>query len=171
MSKTHWKALADTSQYLGKQHFGPDEKKDVTIESVEEQTVENHAKRTKDVKAIMFFVEKDVRPWIVNKTNRSKIAELLESPYIEDWAGKRITLFVDPKVPNNFDPSNPGAVRVWPVLPKEDHIVCENCGVVIEPHGDYSVNKIVTRSRARWNKSLCWDCSIAKLNTEKEAEA
>lgn len=161
MSKTHWKALADTSQYLGKQHFGPDEKKDVTIESVEEQVVENHAKRTKDVKAIMYFAEADVRPWIVNKTNRGKIAELLDSPYIEDWTGKKITLFVDPKVPNNFDPSNPGAVRVWSTLP-ETSVICENCGIVIEPHGDYSVNKIVTLSRSKYGASLCWDCAKAR---------
>lgn len=169
MSKTHWKSLADTSQYLGKQHFGPDEKKDVTIEVVEEQIVENHAKRTKDVKAVIHFVEPDVRPLIANKTNRSAIAELLGSPFVEDWAGKTITLWVDPKVPNNFDPANPGAVRVWPKLP-ETSVICENCGVQIEPREGYSVNKIVTRSRARWGKSLCWDCSIAKLNTESEAE-
>ena len=165
MSKTHWKALADTSQYLGKQHFGPDEKKDVTIESVEEQTVENHAKRTKEVKAIMHFVEPDVRPWIVNKTNRGKIAELLDSPFIEDWYGKRITLWVDPKVPNNFDPSNPGAVRVWPTLP-ETSVICENCGIVIEPHGNYSANKIATMSRAKYGQALCWECASAR----KEAE-
>ena len=171
MSKTHWKALADTSQYLGKQHFDADEKKDVTIESVEEQVVENHAKRTKDVKAIIHFKEPEVRPLIANKTNRQKIAELLDSPFIEDWYGKRITLWVDPKVPNNFDPGNPGAVRVWPVLPKDEHVICENCGVVIEAHGGYSVNKIVTRSRERWGEALCWECSMAKVNTDKEAEA
>jgi len=169
MSKTHWKLLADTSQYLGKQHFGPDEKKDVTIESVEEQTVENHAKRTKDVKAVIYFAEKDVRPLIANKTNRSAIAELLGSPFVEDWEGRKITLWVDPKVPNNFDPANPGAVRVWPTLPEES-VVCENCGVLIEAHDNYSVNKIVTRSRARWGKALCWDCSMAKINSDTEAE-
>lgn len=161
MSKTHWKSLADTSQYLGKQHFGPDEKKDVTIESVEEQVVENHAKRTKDVKAIIHFVEDDVRPLIANKTNRQKIAELLESPFVEDWAGRKITLWVDPKVPNNFDPGNPGAVRVWPVLPKADEI-CTDCGSVIEPHGDYSVKKIVTLTREKYGAVLCWDCAKAR---------
>lgn len=162
MSKTHWKALADTSQYLGKQHFGPDEKKDVTIEAVEEQVVENHAKRTKDVKAIMHFSEPDVRPWIVNKTNRSAIAELLGSPFVEDWFGHKITLWVDPKVPNNFNPGEPGAVRVWPVLPKEDRVICENCGVVIEQHGNYSANKIVTMSRAKYGAALCWECASAR---------
>lgn len=161
MSKTHWKSLADTSQYLGKQHFGPDEKKDVTIESIEEQTVENHAKRTKEVKAIMHFVEADVRPWIVNKTNRETIAELLGSPYIEDWSGKKITLWVDPKVPNNFDPKNPGAVRVWPKLP-DAPVICENCGMVIEPHGNYSANKIVTMSRTKYGLALCWECASAR---------
>ena len=167
MSKTHWKSLADTSQYLGKQHFGPDEKKDVTIESVEEQVVENHAKRTKDVKAIIHFVEDDVRPLIANKTNRQKIAELLESPFIEDWIGRKITLWVDPKVPNNFDPGNPGAVRVWPTLPKDEHVICENCGVVIEPHGNFSANKIVTMSRAKYGAALCWECASARKEAEK----
>ena len=166
MSKTHWKALADTSQYLGKQHFGPDEKKDVTIESVEEQVVENHAKRTKDVKAIIYFAEPDVRPLIANKTNRQKIAELLDSPFIEDWTGRKITLWVDPKVPNNFDPGNPGAVRVWPVLPATDEI-CTDCGSVIAPHGDYSVKKIVTLTREKYGAVLCWDCAkVRKEATE-----
>jgi len=162
MSKTHWKALADASQYLGKQHFGPDEKKDVTIESVEEQIVENHAKRTKEVKAIIHFKEPDVRPLIANKTNRQKIAELLDSPFIEDWSGRKITLWVDPKVPNNFDPGNSGAVRVWPVLPKDEHVVCEDCGVLIEPHGDFSANKIITMSRAKYGEALCWECAKAR---------
>lgn len=161
MAKTHWKAIADTSQYLGKQHFDEGEKKDVTIESVEEQIVENHAKRTKDVKAIIYFKEPDVRPLIANKTNRAKIAELLESPFVEDWAGRKITLFVDPKVPNNFDNSNPGAVRVWPVLPKADE-VCTDCGCIIEAHGDYSAKKIVTLTREKYKTPLCWDCATKR---------
>lgn len=170
MNKTHWKALADTSQYLGKHHFGPDEKKTVTIKDFDEPIIENHAKRTKEKKAVLYFEEPDVRPLIANKTNRQKIALLLGSEYMEDWIGRKITLYVKKDVPNNFDPSNPGAVRVWDTLPEEDHVVCENCGVLIEAHDNYSVKKIVTRSRARWNMALCWDCSMSKINTETEAD-
>lgn len=161
MSKTHWKALADTSQYLGKQHFGPDEKKTLTIKDFDEQIIEDHKRKTKELKAVIYFEESDVRPWIAIKTNRKTIADLLGSDYMEDWIGRKITLWVDPKVPNNFDPEHPGAVRVWPKLP-EQQIICENCGIVIEPHGDYSVNKIVTLSRSKYGASLCWDCAKAR---------
>lgn len=166
MSKTHWKALADTSQYLGKQHFGPDEKKDVTIKDFDEQIIEDHKRRTKELKAILYFEEPDVRPWIAIKTNRKAIAELLGTPYMEDWIGHKITLWVDPSVQNTFDPQNPGGVRVWPKLP-ETSVICENCGIVIEPHGNYSANKIVTMSRAKYGQALCWDCAkVRKEATE-----
>ena len=39
MSKTHWKSLADTSQFLGKQHIDPDNDLVVTIEKVEADKV------------------------------------------------------------------------------------------------------------------------------------
>lgn len=160
MAKTHWKSLGDSSQYLGKQHFGPNEKKDVTIADLEEQVVENAQKRTKEVKRILYFEEPNVRPLILNSTNGKRIASLLDTPYKEDWVGRKITLWVDPSVPNNFDPDNPGGVRVWKTLPKEKEVYCEDCGQLITPHDGYTVNKIVLRSRALFGKDYCYDCSI-----------
>lgn len=160
MAMTHWKSLGDSSQYLGKQHFGPDEKKDVTIADLEEKVVENAQKRTKDVKRILYFEEKDVRPLILNSTNGKKIEKLLGTPYKEEWIGRKITLWIDPSVPNNFDPDNPGGVRVWKTLPLVTDVTCEDCGKKIAAHGGYSVNKIVTRSQALFGKNYCWDCSI-----------
>ena len=164
MSKTHWKALGDSSQYLGKQHFGPDEKKTVTIEMLEEETVENAKKRTKEVKRVLHFVEPDVRPLILNATNGERIEKLLGTPYYEDWQGKQIILWVDPRVPNNFDPDKPGAVRVWEKLPTPN--ICENCGREITPHGSYSVDKIVLLSTRKHSKALCWECAMAKKEGE-----
>ena len=34
------------------------------------------------------------KPFILNKTNCKTIAKVHGSPYIEDWAGKKITLYV-----------------------------------------------------------------------------
>ena len=160
MSKTHWKSLGDSSQYLGKQHFGPDEMKDVTIADLEEQIVENAQKRTREVKRILYFEEPDVRPLILNSTNGKRIAKLLDTPYKEDWVGRQITLYIDKSVPNNFDPDNPGGVRVWKTLPVVTEAVCEECKKKITRHGDYSVNKIVELSKAKYGKCLCWDCSV-----------
>ena len=160
MSMTHWKSLGDSSQYLGKQHFGPDEKKDVTIADLEEQVVENAQKRTKEVKRILYFQEPNVRPLILNSTNGKRIAKLLDTPYKEEWIGRKITLWVDPSVPNNFDPDNPGGVRVWKTLPIETDVICEDCGQLVTEQNGYSVNKIVKRSQALFGKNYCWDCSI-----------
>lgn len=160
MGKTHWKSLGDSSQYLGKQHFGPDEDKVVTIEDLEEQVVENAKKKTKENKRILHFVEPDVRPLILNATNGKRIEKLFDSPYKEDWQGKRIILYVDLSVPNNFDSENPGGIRVRNYLPKVTEIYCEDCGQLVTEQNGYSVNKIVKRSQALFGKNYCWDCSI-----------
>lgn len=166
MSKTHWKSLADTSQYLGKQHFAEDEEKTLTIKRLEESVVENAQKRTKDVKRILHF-EEDERPLILNATNGKTIESVLGTPYWEEWVGKRIILYVNPKVPNNFDPEHPGAVRVRPYPPTEDEVFCEDCGKKVTEHDGYSVNKIVKRSKALFGKNYCWDCSIKHKEADK----
>lgn len=166
MNKTHWKALGDSSQYLGKQHFGPDEKKIVTIDRLEEETVENAKKRTKEVKRVLHFREPEVKPLILNATNGERIEKLLESAYKEDWEGKQIMLWVDPRVPNNFDPDKPGAVRVWETLPVISKAICEACGKEIKPVDGYSVNKIIKRSRALFGEDLCMECAKKRKETE-----
>jgi hypothetical protein len=170
MDKTHWKSLADSSQYLGKQHFGPNEKKTVTIDRLEEETVENAKKRTREVKRVLHFKESDVRPLILNATNGGRIEKLLGTPYKEDWKGRKIMLYVDPRVPNNFDPDNPGAVRVWETLPTVIEAICEDCGEEIQPTEGYSVNKIITKSQALFGKDLCMKCA-KKRKAAEEIEA
>ena len=169
MSKTHWKSLADSSQYLGKQHFADGEDKVLTIEKLDENTVENRKKQTKEVKRILHFVE-DERPLILNVTNGKTIEAVLGSPYWEDWVGKKIALYVNPSIPNNFDPENPGAVRVRPYAPKETDVICADCGKKITERDGYSVNKIVTLTRSKYGADLCWDCAT-KRKEEADVES
>ena len=159
MSKTHWKAIADKSEFLGKQHIDPENDLVVTIKWVEAaETYNGHKKETARV---MYFEEPEVRPMILNATNGKTIANLYGSPYREDWVGKRIAIFVDPNVPN---PSGgaPGGLRIRKYIPKEDRVYCENCGALIEAHENYSANKIVTMSRAKYGEALCWECAKAR---------
>lgn len=166
MSKTHWKSLADTSQFLGKQHFDPDEgDKIVTIERLEASTVKDARRNSSEEKRILYFVEPDVRPLILNSTNGNTIEKVLGTPFAEEWKGKKIALFVDKTVPNNFG-GEPGGIRVRDYAPKVETAICEDCGRVIEERPNYSVNKIVTLSREKYGAVLCWDCSAKR----KEAE-
>lgn len=157
MSKTHWKSLADTSQYLGKQHINPDEDLIATIEKVEAETVTDARRNSKEEKRILYFEEPEIRPLILNSTNGGRIEKLLGTPYTEEWEGHRIALFLDKTVPNNFG-GEPGGIRVREYLPKVETAFCVDCGEEIKPHGKYNVNKICELTRAKYGDALCWDC-------------
>lgn len=157
MSKTHWKSLADTSSFLGKQHIDPDKDLVVTISEVEAKEVQN-GRGGKEIKRIMYFVEPEVRPMILNVTNGRTIEKLLGTPYTEEWSGKQIAIWVDPSV-NNPSGNGNGGLRVRDYIPKVETAFCEDCGQEIKAHGNYSVNKIVMLSREKYGEALCWDCS------------
>lgn len=157
MSKTHWKSLADTSQFLGKQHIDPDNDLVVTIEKVEEDKVKDARRNSEEQKRILYFVEPDVRPFILNNTNGGRIEKLLGTPYTEEWVGHKIALFLDKTVPNNFG-GEPGGIRVREYLPRIETAKCAACGKEITAHDKYSVNKIVELTKAKYGEALCWDC-------------
>ena len=161
MSKTHWKSLADTSQYLGKQHISPDEDLIVTIEKVEANHVKDARRNSDEEKRILYFQEPEVRPLILNSTNGGRIEKLLGTPYTEEWSGQRIAIWVDPSV-NNPSGNGNGGLRVRDYLPRVETAFCADCGQEIEPHGKYTVNKIVTLSREKYGFALCWDCSTKR---------
>ena len=111
---------------------------------------------SKDKKHICYF--KECKPLICNVTNMKMIAKVLESPNFEDWEGQRIALYeADERKADDGK-----AIRVRPYKPKEERAFCDNCGMQIEPHEGFTVNKIVTMSRAKYKQCLCWDCAMAK---------
>jgi hypothetical protein len=84
---THWKAL-DEQRFLGVYALPNGEDMTVTISHVQKETITTTGGK-KDV-TIAYLVE--TKPMILNKTNRKAIEKLYKTPYIELWAGKRITL-------------------------------------------------------------------------------
>ncbi len=156
MSKTHWKSLADTSSFLGKQHIDPDNDLIVTISEVEEKEVQN-GRGGKEIKRIIYFEEPDIRPMICNTTNGETIERILGTPYREDWRGHKIAIWVDPDVTNPSGKGR-GGLRVRDYLPKVETAICADCGREITSHDKYSVNKIVTLTTGKYGVALCWDC-------------
>ena len=156
MSKTHWKSLADSSQFLGKQHIDPDNDLIVTISEVEAKEIQN-GRGGQETKRIMYFEEQNIRPMILNVTNGRTIERLLGTPYTEEWRGHRIAIWVDPNV-NNPSGNGNGGLRVRDYIPKVETAFCADCGQEIKAHGKYTVNKIVTLTREKYGDALCWDC-------------
>ncbi len=159
------KLTGDYRKYMDKNFLGswdiPDgEDLILTIADVEQNEVKNE--RGSERKLTIHFAE-DYKPLIMNATNCDRITQAYGSPKVEDWVGKRIALTTE-KVPAFGSVKD--AVRIRPYPPKVTEAFCDECGQKIERHGEYSVNKIVQLSKAKYGKKLCWDCSMKA----KEAE-
>lgn len=113
-TKTHWKKLTHPD-YLGAYELmdGSEKNKEltVTIEKVVRQQVQG-ADGKKEECTVAHL--KGVKPMILNATNQKTMTKLFSSPYIEDWAGKRMTLYVA-KVKAFGDTVD--ALRVKPTVP------------------------------------------------------
>jgi len=87
--KTHWKQLVNPD-YLGA--YSLPDGKDITIKI--KQVVREIVKgqNGKSEECTVAHIEGN-KPLILNRTNCRTIAKIYESPFIEDWAGKSITIY------------------------------------------------------------------------------
>lgn len=96
---THYRKVFD-SPYLSSADIV--EPTALTIGRVTQET--DKTKKTKDVFNTAYFAERELRPgeklkpMILNATNSKEIAKLTGSPYIEDWQGVRVVVWVDKAV-------------------------------------------------------------------------
>jgi len=86
----HWKKTTNPD-YLGAYAF--DEGKDmiVKVKDVRIETVQNQQGR--EDKPVLHF-EGDVKPLILNTTNMKAIEKVAGSPYMDEWVGKKLQLYV-----------------------------------------------------------------------------
>ena len=101
---------------------------------------------------------------IQNATNSKALSEAVGSTKVEDWSGKRVAIYTT-KVTAFGGTTDALRIRNYP--PRETEVVCDGCGKKITAHGSYSVNKIVTMSKAKYGQALCWDCASARKEADK----
>lgn len=142
--------------YLGSWDVPDGEDLVLTVDKAARDDVKNE--RGSEKKLTLHFVE-DYKPMILNATNSKAISEAVGSTKVEDWSGKRVAIYTT-KVTAFGGTTD--ALRIRNYAPKETRAFCENCGSLIEPHGSYSVNKIVTMGKAKYGQVLCWECAQAK---------
>ena len=147
--------------YLGSWDVPDGEDLVLTVDKAARDDVKNE--RGSEKKLTLHFVE-DYKPMILNATNSKALSEAVGSTKVEDWSGKRVAIYTT-KVTAFGGTTD--ALRIRNYRPKETKAFCDNCGCEIEAHGSYSVNKIVTMSKAKYGQTLCWDCASAKKEAEK----
>jgi len=167
MSKTHWKKLC-SPDYLGAYSLDPGKDMTLTIKSVASETVTGPDNRKEECMVIRFV--EDVKPMIVNVTNAKTITKLYKTPYIEEWAGCKITIFAD--TVKAFG-EVVEALRIRSTVPKftaapsGEVPPCADCGAKIEPFEKFSANAIAEYNHKKYGKPLCSGCAQRRADLEK----
>lgn len=149
---THWKKLTNPD-YLGAYALEPNQDLVVTIKSVANEVVTG-ADGKKDTCMVMRFVG-DVKPLVLNATNSKTITKLLKTPFIEEWEGRKIQLYVE-RVKAFGDVVD--AIRVRPFLPVEKELKCADCGAKIEGNGKSTADTIAKYTLNKYGRMLCNEC-------------
>ncbi|MGL6120669.1 MAG: hypothetical protein ACRC0V_09210 [Fusobacteriaceae bacterium] len=114
MEKTHIRKMQNNN-YMGEWDL-PIENNGCKIFTIKEITsaevIGNN--NQKSIKSLIYFLEHQ-KPLVLNATNRKSITSAIQSPYIEDWIGKKIELFRYPKLKAFGETMD--AIRVKNILP------------------------------------------------------
>lgn len=158
MSKTHWKQMVNLD-YIGAYALTDGKDLTLTIDHVTREMVTgNNGKKEQCM--VMYFKERDYKPMILNRTNAKSITALCNSPYIEDWAGHRVTLYA---TTTRLGGDTVECLRIRPtVAEKTAPIICEICGTIIEGAAGLSAEQFAMNTRKKFGKNLCMDCAMAE---------
>ncbi|MGX8711656.1 MAG: hypothetical protein ACQGTM_15595 [bacterium] len=165
MNKTHWKKLQNPD-YLGAYALEPGQDLIATIKSVgEEKVIGSDGK--KEECTVVHFAERDIKPMVLNVTNAKTISKIYKTPYIEDWHGCKIQIYVA-QVKAFGDVVD--ALRIRPYKPDvkvSEKPVCADCGAEIQPFGKYTAPAMADYTAQKYGKPLCSECAQKRAEKEK----
>lgn len=142
--------------------------------------------RGKERHDVIAFVEESVpgsinqvRPLVVNSTNRKTLRKLFKGTSADALVGKKIQLFLQPGVRDPSTGDKVDGIRIRDKIPaasgkKYEPPKCPECGNVITGLSGYTPEQIAATNQQRYGKPLCVECGKkykAKMDAEKaEAE-
>lgn len=170
MAKTHWKKLTNPD-YIGAYALDPGKDLTVTIKNVCVEKVVGADGKKEDC-TVAHFVENRVgnvvvKPMILNTTNSKTIEKLYKTPYIEEWAGRKIQLYVA-SVKAFGDVVDALRIRAkvpeYVAAPSGEVPPCADCGGKIEGYDEkHNAAYMAAYTHKHYGKSLCSTCAtIAK---------
>ena len=150
------------SEYLGAEDIKPGTKPVLTIEGIYYGSVT--LQRGKENKDVISFIEKsvdgicEVRPLIVNSTNRKTLKKLYGAVDAKTLEGKKIELYVDHDVRDPQTGGKTDGIRISPVVPKSETYKCAECGAIIEGAGKLNARDVALNTQKKFGKMLCGPC-------------
>lgn len=164
--KTHWKKL-ENPDYLGTYALQPGQDLTLQIKSVGQEEVYNVNNNKKETCTVVHFTDKSVKPMILNVTNCKTISKLYDTPYIEDWPGKFITVYAA-KVKAFGETVE--ALRIRNKIPTIEKIICKDCGKEITSAAGKTSRELADISKRNCGRELCLKC-MQKEKERQDAES
>lgn len=167
------------SDYLGVEDIEPGTEPVLTISALYNGMIT--LARGKERHDVITFVEesisgsiKQVRPLVVNATNRKMLRKLYKNVTAETLTGKRIKLYIDPTVRNPQTGEREGGIRIKDEIPKNTSAApkvykCVDCGKEIAAVGSYTAEQVAKMNKSRFGREICGNCS-KKLKEQQEAK-
>ena len=153
------------SEYLGAEDIDPGTEPVVTISAIYNGTVT--LQRGKENKDIITFKEervpgiRNVRPLIVNATNRKTLRKLFGSVGVEALVGQAISLYIDHNVRDPSSGERTDGIRIRnrkPSVQKPQPIICEDCKKPITAVGRFPAETIAAGTKQKYGVTLCSEC-------------
>lgn len=168
------------SEYMGADDIDSNVEPVLTIKNLYRGKVT--LQRGPEVKNVLTFVEEsvpgisEVRPLIVNSTNRQALKKMYGQVTANVLEGKQIQLYIEHGVRNPAKNELTDGIRIRDRKPaaagakQKAAVKCAGCGKEIVGSGGFSAEQIVAGSRQKYGKALCMECA-QKAKAEMEAAA
>lgn len=163
--------LGDPPQYLGSWDCTEGELI-LTISDFKEEVIEGDKGR-KERKCIMYFAEKDVRPMVVNLTNRKMLAKLYHTTDSNKLKGKLVKIGTEKVRAFGAEHDALRIRNVVPTAPKQttpekDTPKCAECGKPIAAAGGMNPEQVAAYTAKKYGKALCGECATKAASAAKD---
>ena len=168
------------SEYLGAEDIEPGTEPVLTIKALYNGMIT--LARGKERHDVIAFVEESVpgsinqvRPLVVNSTNRKTLRKLYRGTSAEALVGKKIQLFLEPNVRDPSTGDKVDGIRIRPKVPSTQAkptgpVLCADCGQPITSVGTYSAADIAQINEKRFGRKLCAACSKKLAEQAKQEQ-
>lgn len=166
------------SEYLGAEDIDDDIEPVLTIAGLWNGMVT--LQRGKENKDVLSFQEdhvpgiNQVRPLIVNSTNRKTLRKLFGDAKASTLTGKQIQLYIDHKVRDPQDGGMTDGIRVRPFKPriqqerKEPVPPCADCGGEIHAAAGKSPEYLAAYTKKHYGVPLCAECAQKRADVKQD---
>jgi len=170
--------LPRDSEYLGADDLDSAIEPVLTIKNIYRGKVT--LSRGMEVKNVIVFAEEkasgiigDVRPMIVNSTNRQTLKKLFKQVTASALEGKQIQLYIEHNVRNPSNGEMTDGIRIRDKKPASGkaavEIKCADCGNAISRSGSFSPEQIIAASKNKYGKAMCMECAQKRKAAEEAA--